>query len=135
MAEPTHNLLNLEEPDAYYCAIRQYYVGHHEMMVQATHELTKERIYIVFNHVYCFSGILGWKSASLRQASEEEYLQFMHTMMPNSTISKAELLDEIRFGHLYIFEAEIGPVKVVAVSVGKFNSDDAMFKHLDHDNT
>ena len=110
----TTNLLEVENPDEYGCHVENYVSGHSRLAVYVRHDTKNEKFYVDFDRVACFSGALRWHGAVLRLGSDEEYLQFMRQMRPLSKRTDDDLINPMWLLHIYVFEGEDGPVKLIA---------------------
>jgi hypothetical protein len=125
--QPIYNMLELADHYDWYCSIRSYSVGHHEMLITATHS-AGQKFFIHVGHVFCFSGPVGWKGAMLCKGSKDQYLEFIHEMIPGYKGTEDELLDLSRYGELFVFLAEDCRIRIIAVSVEKYDSTHPLFR-------
>lgn len=129
-AQPSSNLLDLNDPEDWYCRIQ--YLSHkdQQMLIRVIDTTTKsEKFFLEVDYVFYLSGPIGWKGALLRQASEEECLQFMREMKPGFKGTNEELLAPNGYGKLFVFKGEECEVKIVAAAITKFDASHPRYRH------
>ncbi len=118
------NVVEVSQNAEYNCRVHSYALGHSEMNVEAIHRSGRDdKFYIHFRHVICFSGPMSWHGALLRIAPDKEYLDFMRIVIPELVdIADVKLLDQERFGQLFIFDSIRSKVQIVANSATKLTA-------------
>jgi hypothetical protein len=110
-----YDLPSIQNPEDFSCEVFSYTHTHNQLLIEASRISDRsQKIYMHFRKVLFFSGLLLWKGARLRIASDDEYLHIMRNMEVFQDITDEDLIDPYMYGKLYVFEADKQRIQIIA---------------------
>ena len=122
------NVLGLENPELWNCAMKHLAKGHglNRIILRKKGEYNNP-LFLEFTHVEYYAGWTVWRGANLRVARNDEYLEKIRDIMPEYTETpQDELLKMSWFSttDLFIFDTvNTGSIYVVANAWGLVDKD------------
>lgn len=75
MSNDRNDISEIENPDSYGCHIYRYRRGHSILVIDAWTDV--DRLFIIFEEVVYFSGLVIWKSANFQPMPNDECIRVM----------------------------------------------------------